>query len=89
MDIDVNDKITLSDDISYLVVGKTIYDNKTYFFLVDFNNYANIKCCYENSLNHSVIVVDDKKLIQKLLPKFIDSQNKAYIDSLVESMDEN
>ncbi len=88
MNIDVNDQITLSDGIVYLVAGKVNYNEKTYFFLVDTKNFANTKCCYENAQNHSVVVVNDKKLIQKLLPKFMDSQNEAYIDSLVDSMDE-
>lgn len=87
MNIDVNDQITLSDGIVYLVAGKVNYNEKVYFLLVDINNFANTKCCYENSENHSVGVVSDKKLIQKLLPKFMDSQNEAYIDSLVDSMD--
>ena len=92
MNIDINDQITLSDGNIYLVGGKgnLINNNneKVYFLLVDTNNFTNTKCCYENTENHSVVVVSDKKIIQKLLPKFIDSQNEAYIDSLVDSMDE-
>lgn len=88
MDIDVNDRITLSDGNVYQVAGKVNYEGKVYYFLSDLKKITNIKCCYENISNHSVIEIKDKELIQKLLPMFMDSQNEKYVEDLVESMEE-
>ena len=68
--IDIKDVITLSDDNKYGVVSKTVLDGKTYYYLVDINNHANLKFCYEkNSDNELKLVeVEDKNLIQKLIP---------------------
>ena len=88
MDIDVNDRITLSDGNTYQVAGKVNYEGKIYYFLSDLKKIMNIKCCYENTERHSVIEIKDKTLIQKLLPMFMDSQNEKYAEEVVESMSE-
>ena len=88
MDIDVNDRITLSDGNIYQVAGKVKYEGKIYYFLSDLKKITNIKCCYENSERHSVIEVNDKRFIQKLLPMFMDSQNEKYAEEVIETMAE-
>ena len=67
--IDIKDTITLSDDNKYVVVSKAIMDNITYFYLIDINNYSNIKFCYQDK--NELVEVEDKEFIQKLLPLFI------------------
>jgi len=77
LDIDVKDIITLSDKHSYVVTGKTNYQDNTYYYLVDKDNLENIKFCVEKSENNSVIEIDDKDLIQQLLPLFLESATKS------------
>ena len=77
MNIDIKDTVTLSDDNSYVVVSKVIYEGSTYYYLLDRNNQENIKFCVENSVNSSFLEVDDTELIQRLLPLFVESSTKA------------
>jgi hypothetical protein len=69
MDIDVKDIITLSDDRDYGVVGKANYQDKTYYYLVDTINVENVKFFLEDG--SELVEIEDKQLIQKLLPLFI------------------
>jgi len=86
MDIDVKDIITLSDKNSYVVAGKTNYQESTYYYLVDKDNLGNIKFCVHNPKNKSVIEIDDKDLIQTLLPLFLDSATKSITKEELELM---
>lgn len=80
MNIDIKDRVTLNDNNEYVVVSKTNYQNKIYYYLVDMNNNENIKFCVEIS-NNSLSEVIDKPLIQKLLPLFIKA-SKDFIPNL-------
>ena len=73
--INIKDSLVLSDNCKYVVVSKTIYNNDTYLYLVDENNYINFKFCKLD--NNKVIVVKDDKLCSKLLPLFIKSSKDA------------
>lgn len=68
--IDIKDVITLSDGNKYGVVSKTILDGKTYYYLVDVNHHKNLKFCYEKNSGSEfkLVEVEDKALIQKLIP---------------------
>lgn len=72
MNIEIKDTVTLDDNNDYVVVSKTLYENKNYIYLIDTNNITNVKFCYENVENNSLIEVDDQELIKKLLPLFLD-----------------
>ena len=86
MDIDIKDMITLSDDNEYVVVSKTDYEENTYYYLIDSNNNENIKFCVENSDNQSLKEVEDKKLIQELLPLFVKITTSAIAKEDIELM---
>ena len=77
MDIDIKDTIVLSDDNSYIVVGKTALKDNIYYYLIDKDNNGNVKFCVENSKNQSLIELEDEKLIQQLLPLFLKSISSA------------
>lgn len=66
--MNIKDIVTLSDDHKYQVVSKTIYEDTTYYYLVDLNDITNIKFLYEN-IDH-LTEVEDAELISILLPKF-------------------
>lgn len=68
MDINIKDIITLDDNNQYVVVSKTIYENKTYYYLIDKNNNTNIKFCYEDL--GDLVEFSDEELMVKLLPLF-------------------
>ena len=70
MNIDIKDKITLSDNNTYVVVSKVNYQQKVYYYLIDENSLGNVKFCYENSNNNSVIEINDPELIRTLIPLF-------------------
>ena len=71
MKIDIKDIITLSDDNEYVVVSKTVYQNNTFYYVIDKNNIVNVKFLMEKSENNSLVEIEDKDLIQILLPLFV------------------
>ena len=70
MDIDIKDNITLSDNRVYIVVGKTFFQNKKYYYLIDKHSINNVKFCVENSGHNSLSEIEDTDLIEKLIPLF-------------------
>jgi hypothetical protein len=73
MNIDIKETITLSDKKEYVVISKAIYQDKTYYYIIDIADNKNIKFCEEVSSNNSLIVVKDKELLKNLLPLFFDN----------------
>jgi len=87
MGIDIKDIITLSDDRSYVVVSKTTYQDNTYYYIIDKHDTTKIKFCLENSKNGSLIEIDDKNLIKKLLPLFLESSSSAITKEDIEFLE--
>lgn len=65
--MNIKDIVTLSDDNTYQVVSKTVYEDTTYYYLVDINNISNVKFLYENI--DKLTEIEDPELIKTLLPK--------------------
>lgn len=81
MNIEIKDVVTLSDNIRYAVVSKVNYENNIYYYLTEIENIANIKFLVENKERNSLVEVEDKELIQKLLPLFVkESKEKLNLD---------
>lgn len=81
MNIEIKDVVTLNDDIRYAVVSKVNYENNVYYYLTEINNVTNIKFLVENKERNSLVEVEDKGLIQKLLPLFVkESKEKLNLD---------
>ena len=72
--INIADQITLDDKNTYVVVSKVIFENKIYYYLIDIKKNDNIKFCYENG--DSLVELNDKKLVTRLLPLFIAEAQK-------------
>jgi len=89
MNIDIKDIITLSDDNKYVVASKTSYQESIYYYLIDKDNNENLKFCVENPVNQSLIEVEDKDLIQKLLPLFLESSTKAITKEDLELLEQD
>lgn len=87
MNIDIYDQITLSNNEVYLVVGKTNYLNKVYYFLVNMKNTKDIKYCEENMKNHSVVEINNSQLKQELLPLFLESFQSSSADMMIEEIE--
>ena len=64
----VKDLVTLSDENKYVVVQKTEYEGKTYYYLIDINKNENIKFGYQD--NDEFVEVTDSSLLEKLIPIF-------------------
>ena len=73
MNIDIKDRITLDDNNVYVIVSKTNYQNQIYYYLMDANNNENIKFCYENTVNNSLVESTDENINQALLPLFLNA----------------
>lgn len=81
MNIDIKDVVTLNDDIRYAVVSKVNYENDVYYYLAEIDNLSNIKFLVENKERNSLVEVEYKELIQKLLPLFVkESKEKLNLD---------
>lgn len=69
--MDIKDVVTLDDNNKYVIASKINYESKNYYYLVDIKNPVNLMFCYE--VNGELVEIDDKSLITKLLPLFIDA----------------
>ena len=74
MIINIKDTLTLDDNNEYVVVSKINYESKNYYYLLDKNNFSNIKFCYED--NDKLVEINDKELVTKLLPLFVEAAKK-------------
>ena len=74
MVINIKDILTLDDNNEYVVISKINYESKNYYYLLDKNNIENIKFCYED--NEELVEIDDKELVTKLLPLFVEASKK-------------
>ncbi len=68
MSIEIKDTILLDDNNEYVVVSKINYESKNYYYIVDKNNNAHLKICYEDG--EDLVELNDKELTTKLLPLF-------------------
>ena len=74
MIINIKDVLTLNDNNQYVVISQINYDNKNHYYLLDKNNYQNVKFCFED--NEELVEIDDKELTTRLLPLFIEVAQK-------------
>lgn len=75
--IDVLDVLELDDNNEYVVVSKTKFDNKKFYYIVDKLNNSNYKICYEE--NDDLIEIENQDLIKKLLPLFLENAKDQLI----------
>jgi len=69
MTINIKDTLTLDDNNEYVVISKI-----NYYYILDKNNKENVKFCYEH--NGELVITEDKELITKLLPIFVEVAKK-------------
>ena len=74
MIINIKDTLTLDDNNEYVVISKINNNNKNYYYLLDKNKNDNPKFCYED--NDELVEIDDRDLIAKLLPLFVEIAQK-------------
>ena len=74
MTINIKDTLTLDDGNEYVVISKTNYNNKEYYYLLDKHNFENPLFCYEE--NNKLKELEDKEIATKLLPLFIENAEK-------------
>lgn len=70
MNIDIRDRITLSDNNTYVVVGKSEYQGKIYYYLIEANSQSTYKFCYEKTGTDKLVEVEDAELTQQLVAIF-------------------
>ena len=75
MNIEIKDIIKLADNNSYVVCSRTEFQGITYFYLIDLENNENIKFVQEKQKDNKTVVieVEDKDLLQTLLPLFYEN----------------
>ena len=78
MIINIKDTLTLDDNNEYVVVSKVNADNRNYFYLIDKNDNANVKFCYQD--NHELVELNDKELVTRLLPLFVENVKGEFED---------
>lgn len=65
MDINEKNIIILDDDNQYVVVKKINIENIIYYYIIDINDFTNIKYLYENG--NELIEIEDENIIQNLI----------------------
>jgi hypothetical protein len=83
-EIDIKDLINLSDGKQYAVCSKASYEDEIYLYLIDINDYQNIKFCKDiiDGDTHRVVELEDPALVEILLPRFFEAA-KSVIDEIV------
>ena len=81
MDIDIKDVVELDDNIEYIVVSKTNYNNNTYYYLIDINNTTNFKFLYEDLSDQTLVEVEYDNLLKELVPLFL-SASKPVLEEM-------
>lgn len=86
----INEKniIILDDDNQYVVVKKLNIENIIYYYIIDINNFKNIKYLYENG--NELIEIEDEKTIQNLIKTITNEtdlssllkESKKYIEEI-------
>ena len=66
--MNLKDVVSLSDRCRYVVVAKTIYEGKTYYYLIDLDKDDNVKFGYQD--NDEFVEVTDPDLLKKLISIF-------------------
>ena len=85
MDIKIQDIVTFDNDERFVVVSKATYENNVYYYLINENNFEDIKFCVEvpgeNALDE---VLDADMLENALFPLFVESSKPA-IEQILEN----
>lgn len=79
--IEISDVITLDNDKAYMVSGKTLYGKVNYLYLINTNDYS---MAFAAVSGNNVILLDNKKdktIIDELIPLFLQSITKMYMES--------
>ena len=71
--IDVDDIVTLSDGLEYVVVSKADFNSKKYYYLADVRNNGNLKFLYLDK--NELVEVQDFKTVESIFPILIDNYN--------------
>lgn len=65
--------LTLNDNKKYSVVFSTTYNNKSYVYLIDQDDYTNTMFCeYDNE--NGLEEVNDSHILENLMKLFVESQ---------------
>lgn len=65
--------LTLNDNKKYSVVFSTTYNNKSYVYLIDQDDYTNTMFCeYDNE--NGLEEVNDSDILENLMKLFVESQ---------------
>ncbi len=85
-EIEIKDTLNLSDGNEYVVCSKVFYEGKSYLYLIDIDNYKNVKFCEEvrEENDHKVVDITSAELIKILLPLFYEAGKDAIGDLLDE-----
>lgn len=78
--MNILDEIELDDNNSYVVVSKTIMDNKVCYYIVDKIDNSNYKICFED--NDDLVEIEDVNMIKRLLPLFLESSKDELISAI-------
>ena len=82
MNIQIKDRLRLSDKKNYLVTSKILYNNEIYYLLTEFNNFNNSKICLHTKKD-TLKEINDEKIISMLIPYFTrESLNMLREDNL-------
>lgn len=76
--INIKDTLVLDNDNEYVVVSKTNYNDKIYYYILNNNDNSDFKFCYQE--NDELIEIEDDKLIKELIPLFFNSVKEELID---------
>lgn len=85
MHINIHDRITLSNHKKYIVISKIYYEGDYYYYLLDMETRKDIKICYENTKNQSMVEIRNKEIMQKLFPLFLKKSQETIAEMVVNS----
>lgn len=76
MNVEIKDVITLDDGKKYVVVSKVLFQNNTYFYIIDLKNNNEFKILALKPENGKLVEFENSELIRELLPLFLEESVK-------------
>lgn len=80
MNLKIQDTIVLDDNREYAVASIAEYENETYYYFVDINNFPNLRYAKYNKETGGFVDIEDPLIINELLPRFVLAAKDVIMD---------
>ncbi len=75
---EIGSLLKLTDQNEYVVVSSAQKDGKTYYYLIDQNNFSNVQFLVEEKIENETYLkeVEDSKILEQIYPLLLENGKK-------------